>query len=201
MTRKDYLMPTTYEGKSTYGHDKNFPCKHSPCSVLLRQEGYCPEHAVMSAIMSSRRCDFCDDVIPEMLEGPYCSEDCEKDAVSQANDRRCFICSDRIFGDCAFALDDGTEFCSDYCWERGAVATTTIKPVEEAPTIRPNYYRAVVQGVEVECFELIDALDLDFYLGNALKYLWRAGKKEGASKISDLKKIRTYIDQALERAS
>jgi hypothetical protein len=39
----------------------------------------------------------------------------------------------------------------------------------------------------------------DFYLGNALKYLWRAGKKGGATKVSDLKKIRTYINEALER--
>lgn len=76
--------------------------------------------------------------------------------------------------------------------------------------IRPSYYQAEVRAmvgqdasqeemVFVECFDLIDALELDFYLGNALKYLWRAGKKDGAPKLSDLKKIKTYIGQAIER--
>ena len=69
-------------------------------------------------------------------------------------------------------------------------------------TIRPNYYRVLVLTaefgeVEIECFAVIDALGLDFYTGNALKYLWRAGS---ASKVEDLKKIRTYIEQALARA-
>jgi hypothetical protein len=88
---------------------------------------------------------------------------------------------------------------------RGTPATTS--------NIRPNYYRALARvklnprfddepeytDAFVECFDLIDALKLDFYLGNALKYLWRAGKKDGASKVDDLKKIRTYIDAALQR--
>lgn len=83
----------------------------------------------------------------------------------------------------------------------------------ESPTIRPSYYRADVPAVlikrgmtekkevvRIECFDVIDALGLDFYTGNALKYLWRLGRKDGATKVEDLKKVRTYIDQALERA-
>jgi hypothetical protein len=80
-------------------------------------------------------------------------------------------------------------------------------------TIRPNYYRTTARvklnpryddepeytEAVVECFDLIDALGLDFYTGNALKYLWRAGKKEGADRATDLKKIRTYINAALQR--
>lgn len=87
----------------------------------------------------------------------------------------------------------GRRFCNHACAKREEAERA-------APTIRPNYYKATLaDGAEVECFQLIDALELDFYLGNALKYLWRAGKKDGASKKQDLKKIRTYIDQALER--
>jgi hypothetical protein len=81
-------------------------------------------------------------------------------------------------------------------------------------TIRPNYYQASIpankvkrfvdesgnDAVGVECFDLIDALGFDFYLGNVLKYLWRAGKKDGASKVDDLRKVKTYIEQAIERA-
>ena len=76
----------------------------------------------------------------------------------------------------------------------------------EEQQIRPNYYRVAVseadtrEPVAIECFDLIDALfNGDFYLGNALKYLWRLGRKNGASKVEDLKKVRTYIDQAIAR--
>jgi len=38
-----------------------------------------------------------------------------------------------------------------------------------------------------------------FWKGNALKYLWRAGKKGGkAQEIEDLKKARQYIDMLIE---
>lgn len=74
---------------------------------------------------------------------------------------------------------------------------------------RPNYYRAqvevrlnpeddgTVEG-ELECFDLIDALDLSFYTGNAMKYLFRAGKKS-PDVAGDLKKAITYLKQELER--
>lgn len=70
--------------------------------------------------------------------------------------------------------------------------------------IRPNYYRVTVmdahgETVPVECFGLIDALGLDFYTGNALKYLWRAGKKTPET-IEDLKKARTYLDVAIAKS-
>ena len=75
--------------------------------------------------------------------------------------------------------------------------------------MRPNYYRAEVKArtddclpetdmvVQVECFDLIDALFAgDFYLGNAMKYLFRAGRKEGQSKDDDLAKAITYLRRA-----
>ncbi len=71
--------------------------------------------------------------------------------------------------------------------------------------IRPDYYRVRVKcsdggSHEVECFALIDALGLDFYLGNALKYLFRIGRKS-PDRVSDMRKVKTYAQQALERAS
>ncbi len=74
--------------------------------------------------------------------------------------------------------------------------------------IRPNYYKVKVpvryadgtpiSGGQVECFDLIDALEMDFYQGNALKYLFRAGRKT-ESKVEDMRKVHTYIKQWLER--
>lgn len=70
--------------------------------------------------------------------------------------------------------------------------------------IRPNYYKITYKdgiGNEhtVECFEIIEALNLNFLEGNILKYLWRCGRKT-PDKVEDLKKIITYATKALEKA-
>lgn len=73
-------------------------------------------------------------------------------------------------------------------------------------TIRPNYYKvdvmATVDGerrqVTVECFDFIDAVTKDFYLGNVWKYLFRVGRKTRDER-DDVKKARTYLDQYEER--
>jgi hypothetical protein len=44
--------------------------------------------------------------------------------------------------------------------------------------INPTHYRGVtIDGVEVQCIDMIELLDLGFHLGNALKYAWRLGRK------------------------
>ena len=78
--------------------------------------------------------------------------------------------------------------------------------------MRPNYYKAEVQVSRIdgderdvailECFDLIDALaPSDFYVGNAIKYVFRAGRKEGQSKAKDLAKAITYLEIAKRRLS
>lgn len=59
--------------------------------------------------------------------------------------------------------------------------------------IRPDYYKR--EGIEV--FDVIDAFDLDFFLGNVTKYVCRAGKK--GDMLEDLIKARTYLDKEIER--
>lgn len=49
-----------------------------------------------------------------------------------------------------------------------------------------------------EAIKVIEAWGLNFHLGNALKYICRAGKKGDA--VEDLKKARWYLDRAIERA-
>lgn len=56
----------------------------------------------------------------------------------------------------------------------------------------PNHYR----GNGLQPFDVINAFGLDFYEGNALKYLLRWRKKNG---IEDLVKARTYIQQLIDR--
>lgn len=76
--------------------------------------------------------------------------------------------------------------------------------------VRPNYYKVEVMAtlpngqrelVVVECFDLIDAVGAkrDGYLFNVWKYLFRLGRKT-KDEASDLKKVRTYLNQYEERS-
>lgn len=40
---------------------------------------------------------------------------------------------------------------------------------------------------------------MNFCLGNAVKYIWRAGNKLSNTVFDDLKKARWYIDREIER--
>lgn len=54
-----------------------------------------------------------------------------------------------------------------------------------------------------EAIKVIRAWSLGFSLGNAVKYIARAGKKDPAKYLEDLKKARWYLDEEiriLERA-
>lgn len=59
--------------------------------------------------------------------------------------------------------------------------------------IRPDYYKSG----GMEAFDVIDAYDLNFNLGNAFKYIARAGKK--GDKVEDLRKAVTYLNREIEK--
>jgi hypothetical protein len=60
--------------------------------------------------------------------------------------------------------------------------------------IRPSYYQIELpDGYVFELRLLIEALDLNFYLGAALKHLCRAGLKPGCPAIEDIVKAETYL--------
>jgi len=46
---------------------------------------------------------------------------------------------------------------------------------------------------------VINAWDLNFCLGNAIKYICRAGKKEGEKTMQDLLKAKKYLDYEIEK--
>lgn len=52
-------------------------------------------------------------------------------------------------------------------------------------------------GDTVETIKVIRAWGLGFSIGNAVKYLSRAGKKNPSKTIEDLKKARWYIDEEI----
>ena len=63
---------------------------------------------------------------------------------------------------------------------------------------RPNYYGGA--GNTYEVFNVLEAwgLDEDFYLGNVIKYLARAGKKT-SNKKEDLQKALVYLQRRIDR--
>ena len=50
----------------------------------------------------------------------------------------------------------------------------------------------------IEVIDIIEAFELDFSLGNAVKYILRAGRKS-PDRVSDLEKARAYIDREIAR--
>ena len=59
----------------------------------------------------------------------------------------------------------------------------------------PKHYTSDPSGVE--CIEISE--NWSFCLGNALKYLWRSGKKDADTSIQDLEKAIWYIEREIAR--
>jgi len=59
----------------------------------------------------------------------------------------------------------------------------------------PSHYNSHPSGIE--CIQVTE--HMNFCLGNAIKYLWRAGEKNGTSAVTDLEKAAWYINREIER--
>lgn len=58
----------------------------------------------------------------------------------------------------------------------------------------PTHYKGTTQPID-----LINAQNLNFNLGNVVKYVCRAGKKQGESNLKDLEKAKDYINYEIKR--
>lgn len=59
--------------------------------------------------------------------------------------------------------------------------------------VSPDHY----QLGTIQTWDFIIDQDLDFLLGNVVKYVCRAGTKPGESRLDDLLKAQAYIDKAI----
>ena len=59
----------------------------------------------------------------------------------------------------------------------------------------PQHYRSHPSGIE--CIQVTE--HMGFCLGNAIKYIWRAGQKGDA--VADLRKAIWYIEREIEKRS
>lgn len=62
------------------------------------------------------------------------------------------------------------------------------------PVNHPSHYKAHPSGVE--CITITE--HMNFSLGNAVKYIWRAGLKS-ADPVEDLKKAKWYVEREIAR--
>ena len=58
----------------------------------------------------------------------------------------------------------------------------------------PSHYNSG----KIEVIEAIEDWDLNFHLGNSVKYIARAGKKDPGKVIEDLKKAAWYLKRKIE---
>ena len=59
----------------------------------------------------------------------------------------------------------------------------------------PVWYNEHPSGVE--CIDIVR--HMNFNLGNVIKYLWRAGLKDGNADIQDLEKAKWYLEDEIKR--
>ena len=74
------------------------------------------------------------------------------------------------------------------------------KKAETTETVEKVNHPAYYGGADntYEAITVIDAWNLGFSLGNAVKYISRAGLKDPATKVEDLKKAMWYIQHEID---
>lgn len=71
--------------------------------------------------------------------------------------------------------------------------TKILTPTKPEAVDHPSHYNANPSGIE--CIDVVE--HLSFNVGNAIKYLWRAGMK--GDLLEDLRKARWYVDREIQR--
>ena len=74
---------------------------------------------------------------------------------------------------------------------------TTGDYIAKHSELRPAHYGGANSTYEV--FNVLEAwkLDKDFYLGNVIKYIARAGKKDATKELEDLEKALVYLEKRI----
>lgn len=82
------------------------------------------------------------------------------------------------------------------CTRDEITITTTFQEIKEdlENPIIPKHYNST----KISTFDIVNDWGLDFYLGNAVKYIQRAGKKDPSKKVEDLKKAIEYLNAEIK---
>lgn len=88
---------------------------------------------------------------------------------------------------------NGAVFCGKRCADKGLAELTKLRHAKAAtddPVENPSHYKSHPSGVE--CIAITE--HMNFTLGNAIKYIWRADLKNG---IEDLEKAKWYLEREI----
>lgn len=78
---------------------------------------------------------------------------------------------------------------------KGKIIDMEEEPVENDPVNHPSHYT----DTKIEVMDYIEDKGFNFALGNAVKYISRAGKKDKNKTIQDLEKAEWYLNREIER--
>ena len=107
-----------------------------------------------------------------------------------------FNYKENIF-DCEGLKDDDPKLYKKIKEQKQMFESLSLKKKEatQDPVNHPSHYTSDPSGIE--CIQI--TRHRNFNIGNAIKYLWRAGLKDGNSDIQDLQKAVWYIQDEIER--
>ena len=180
------------------------------CEKKKPQEEFNKNHAYSAFAQICKECDCCDQEQDEQIKrdenmSTYCIR-CEiNDHTSCMMETPkgpiCRVCQIKQGDDMGFACACGE-------WEPDMLKHMIVKGcITRCPkcdksicrTDSPKYlvdHPAHYQGNGLEAIDVIEAFDLSFCLGNAVKYILRAGKKD--SVIQELEKAIWYLKREIE---
>lgn len=69
--------------------------------------------------------------------------------------------------------------------------------MKEEQVNHPQHYGGAEN--QQEAIKVIEAWELDFCLGNTVKYISRAGKKDKAKELEDLRKAAWYLNRKIQQ--
>lgn len=105
-----------------------------------------------------------------------------------------FDYKENIF-DCEGLKDDDPKLYKEIKEQKQMFESLKKKEAAQDPVNHPKHYISDPSGIE--CIQIVR--HRNFNIGNAIKYLWRAGLKDGNSDIQDLRKAVWYIQDEIER--
>lgn len=109
-----------------------------------------------------------------------------------------------VLGTCFLCTNTKSEFCFDVMWEESCDKCKHFKlrkgsEAEKGPknnlVKHPSHY---CDGRKYEPVKVINDWGLGFNTGNAVKYIARAGRKPGNSRLKDLEKAKQYLEFEIE---
>lgn len=108
---------------------------------------------------------------------------------------KCHRCNGPCILDDYHILDSFTPFKCPYGYNASWVKVVDSEAPTDDPVNHPSHYTAG----KYETIEVIEDWGLDFCLGNAVKYISRAGKKDPSKEVEDLNKAVWYVNRRIKQ--